>query len=70
MKAIRVSRVTYFSNLSLVNTVKYSEAISAEINKVPVSLAFFNAIPGIEFSLNNALIKVLVSNTQNSVLII
>jgi len=39
--ARRVSKDTYFSNLGRENTLKYSDAVSADTNSVPFSLAFF-----------------------------
>lgn len=63
---MRVINETYFSNLGLENTLKYSDAISDDTNKAPFCLARFKANPGIECSFINALSNVLVSNTQNS----
>lgn len=60
-----ISKERYFPNLGLENTLKYSEAISAEISKTPVSLAFFKTMPGVESSFNRALNNVLVSIIQN-----
>lgn len=69
LAVILVSSDKYFSNLGLQKTAKYSLPVSTDRSKVPVFLAFFNAMPGGESSFNKALNNVLVSNIQNLLII-